>query len=675
MNASEILAAVNAGEDKDWEFKSAKGGLPGSLWHTYSAMANTDGGVIVLGVREADSEFEIHGLDDAEKMEKDLWNTVNNRSKISANLCVNHDIRIVAVSGKEVLVVQVPRANRRQRPVFTGQNPLEGTYRRQNDGDYLCSRQEVGRMLADQAEQPADSEILDGFSLDDLEQQSLDQYRNRFASRSPVHPWLKVDNRGLLEKLGGWRTDRATGHEGLTVAGLLMFGKDEAIRDPSAVPQYHVDYRERLSSDPLVRWTDRVWPDGTWTANLFQFFERAYPRVVRDLRIPFQLASQQEVSLFQRNDDTIVHEAIREAFVNALIHADYRGQGGIVIERYRDRLEFSNPGTLLLGIDQILKGAVSECRNRTLQGMFAMLGYGERAGSGIDKIRQGWASQKWRWPQIQELQRPDRVRLVLPMVSLLPEESVGRLRAASGDNLRGLSAREVQALVTADLEGTVSNQRLQQFSSDHTTDITRLLQDLVGKGHLVKDGYGRWASYRLSEKLLRSDPHAPGVKATLQTSSQHNGESSQHSGESSQHNGESSQHSGESSQHSGESSQHSGESSQHSGESSQHTDQVQDGAELLAIAAPARGKARLAPAKMRELIRQLCQVQSLTVSQLASLLNRNPDGIRNRFLSEMVREGVLLARYSDPTHPEQAYRANPEREEGKSRIQPPATDP
>ena len=635
MNASEILAAVNAGEDKDWEFKSAKGGLPGSLWHTYSAMANTDGGVIVLGVREANSGFEIHGIDDVERMEKDLWNTINNRSKISANLCVNHDIRIVTVSGRQVLVVQVPRANRRQRPVFTGQNPLEGTYRRQNDGDYLCSRQEVGRMLADQAEQPADSEILEGFSLDDLDQPSLDQYRNRFASRSPVHPWLKADNRGLLEKLGGWRTDRTTGHEGLTVAGLLMFGKDNAIRDPSAVPQYHIDYRERLSSDPQVRWTDRVWPDGTWTANLFQFFERAYPRVVRDLRIPFQLASQQDVSLFQRHDDTIVHEAIREAFVNALIHADYRGQGGIVIERYRDRLEFSNPGTLLLGIDQILKGAVSECRNRTLQGMFAMLGYGEKAGSGIDKIRQGWASQKWRWPQIQELQRPDRVRLVLPMVSLLPEESVGRLRTASGD---------------------------------HPTDITRLLQDLVGKGHLVKDGYGRWASYRLSEKLVRSDRDAPGETEILQAGSQHNDGSSQHNDGSSQHNGGSSQHNGGSSQHNDG-------SSQHNDGSSQRTDPVLDGAELLAIAAPAREKARLAPAKMRELIWQLCQIQSLTVSQLAGLLNRHPEGIRNRFLSEMVREGVLLARYPDPTHPEQAYRANPDWEEGQSRIQTPAIDP
>ena len=67
MNASDILTAVNAGEDKDWEFKSAKGGMPGSLWVTYSAMANTDGGVIVLGVRENDGDFEVQGLDDPPK--------------------------------------------------------------------------------------------------------------------------------------------------------------------------------------------------------------------------------------------------------------------------------------------------------------------------------------------------------------------------------------------------------------------------------------------------------------------------------------------------------------------------------------------------------------------------------------------------------------------------------
>ena len=658
MNANDILTAVNAGEDKDWEFKSAKGGMPGSLWETYSAMANTDGGVIVLGVRENDGDCEIQGLDDPAKIEKDFWNTINNRSKVNANLLDNSDVRIVAVDGKPVLVVQVPRASRRQRPIFVGQNPLDGTYRRYSDGDYLCSRDEVGRMLADQSDQPADCEILPNFTLEDLDKRSLEQYRNRFASRSPVHPWLKLDDRGLLEKLGGWRKDRTSGEEGLTVTGLLMFGKDEAIRDPAGVPQYHVDYRERLSDNPQVRWTDRIWPDGTWVANLFQFFERAYPRLVVDLKIPFQFTALRPgettttppPDLFQRHGETIVHEAIREAFVNALVHADFRGQGGIVIERYRDRLEFSNPGTLLLGIEQVLKGGVSECRNKTLQGMFAMLGYGEKAGSGIDKIRQGWASQQWRWPIIQEQHRPDRVRLVLPMVSLLPEDSLARLRSVLGENLAGLNGREVQALVTADVEGSVTNQRLQQFCTDHTADITRLLQDLVAKGFLAKHGYGRWASYRLAERLAGSRHKEEGTPEITPGDSRHSGENSSHSRGNSSHN------SGNSSHNTGNSSHSGGNSSHNEGDASlsEQFDSV-----LLKIAENARAKSRLTPEAMRDLLVELCAVRELTLDEIGRLLQRNPAGIRNRLLRPLVQSGRMELRFpQEPNHPKQAYKTN-----------------
>lgn len=68
-DVSDILNAVSIGEDSDWEFKAAKGGLPGSLWETYSAMANTDGGTIVLGVKEKGGNFSIEELPDAGKLQ------------------------------------------------------------------------------------------------------------------------------------------------------------------------------------------------------------------------------------------------------------------------------------------------------------------------------------------------------------------------------------------------------------------------------------------------------------------------------------------------------------------------------------------------------------------------------------------------------------------------------
>src|SRR5690606_13588212 len=106
---------------------------------------------------------------------------------------------------------------------------------------------------------------------------------------------------------------------GLTLAGLLMFGRSEALRDPAATPRFMVDYREKMSPD--VRWTDREHPDGTWEGNLFQSYQRVWPKLIRGLAVPFKLEDG------QRKDETLVHEALREAFVNALIHADHSVAG------------------------------------------------------------------------------------------------------------------------------------------------------------------------------------------------------------------------------------------------------------------------------------------------------------------------------------------------------------
>jgi len=165
---------------------------------------------------------------------------------------------------------------------------------------------------------------------------------------------------------------------------------------------------------------------------------------------------------------------------------------------------------------------------------------------------------------------------------------------------------DVQALVTADIEGAVDNVRMRQITGRHAADMTRMLQGLVGKKALIQEGRGRWSRYRLP-----ADPpdHSP-----------HNGDDSVHKGDDSVHN--------------------------------------EDRKALLAMAAPARQKKRLDPPVMEKLILELCQNRWLSRREMSDLLQRNPDSLRSRFLTPMVEHGLLRLRYPDkPNRADQAYTA------------------
>jgi ATP-dependent DNA helicase RecG len=632
ITLDQILAAAEIGEGTDWEFKSAKGGIPGNLWESYSAMANTDGGVIVLGVREGADQIHLDGLTEEQinRYQADLWNTLNNRGKVSVNLLRNEDMVIHPIDGGVLLSLRVPQANRMQKPVYLNGQPFGNTYRRQRDGDYHCQDAEVRRMFADAEQTSADARILEGFSLDDLDGSSLAQYRQRFRSAKGEHPWLAFADKELLEKLGGWRKDRQTGQEGITLAGLLMFGKDQVIRDVHAAPEYFVDYREIL--DPVTRWTDRIYPDGTWEANLFQFYQRVWPKLASGLPTPFQMKDG------MRRDETPAHESLREAFVNALIHTDYSAPGGVVIERLPDRFIMANPGTLLVSQEQLRKGGVSECRNKALQQMFLMMGGGERAGSGVDKIRSGWKSHHWRSPMVGEQHQPDRVGWVLPMLSLIPDETLRALEDLFGrEVVSGLQPPELQALATAQIEESVTNVRLRELLDEHPVDITRLLQGLCERGFLESDNRRRWTTYRLKGQKTQET-------SLFDTPSKEN---SQHSEGDSQHKEENSQHSAGDSQHSVSLPLQTKADPAHSAEEWQ---------KIVAIAAPVAQNSRVSPEKTQEVIEQLCRGRFLTGAELAQLLDRHVSGLQQRFLNPMIKEGVLRYRFEKSSNrPDQAY--------------------
>lgn len=625
----ELFDPLSYYEGADVEYKSAKGGLPKSLWETYSAFANTGGGSIWLGVSQKGGRLQVEGLDDAAKVVSDFWNLVNNREKISHNLLAEDSVNVVPLpaAGRSVIHIVVPRASRRERPVYVGKDPFAGTYRRNHEGDYLCNSDEVRRMFSDQSDEPADSRIMDGFGMADVHAESLRQFRVRFAAARPSHPWLSEDDHGLLTKLGGWRRDRLTGREGLTLAGLLMFGLEHSIRDPMGLPGFQLDYRERFSDDPAIRWTDRLTLDGTWEGNLLQFYQRAILKLSAGpgIKAPFQTDPEG-----YRRATTAVHEAIQEALVNALIHADYNGQGGIVIDRYVDHLEFSNPGTLLVSREQLLRGGVSECRNKSLQQMFQMLGAGDKAGSGIDRIRKSWAAQHWQSPRLVETLRPDRVQLILPMMSTLPDEVVKELDDRFGEAFRMRSPDEIQALVAAQVEGEVTNQRLQEMLALHRVDITRMLKELVQDGLLVSEGQGRWTRYSIP----------PGCSV----------------GADSPNSALSSPNSPLSSPNSGLDPPKSGAAAPDSEPEGPTGDRA-----LLEIAAPVRSAGAAPKALVQRTLLQLCAGRFLSLRELSILLQRKPDTLRDRYITALVRSGALELRHpGKPNHPDQAYRATPD---------------
>ena len=129
-------------------------------------------------------------------------------------------------NGSYVLVFNVPRAPRSRIPVYLHNNP-DNTYKRNHEGDYRCDASEVRRMFADAdiEDNPRDYKILPEFTIErDIDKVTLEQYRRMVATKRPDHPWLLLDDKNLLIKLKGYREDRRENIEGLTLAGLLMFG-------------------------------------------------------------------------------------------------------------------------------------------------------------------------------------------------------------------------------------------------------------------------------------------------------------------------------------------------------------------------------------------------------------------------------------------------------------------
>ena len=496
MTASEILEMLKYGEHIHLECKKAEPTLPNSVWETYSSFANTDGGLILFGIEEHikeadfDRRFTFVQIKNPMQRIKDFWNTINS-DKVSSNILVDADVGTCEINDTTIIWINVPQANYKQRPVYINGNPIKGTFKRNYEGDYHCTEDEVKSMMRDASDSGNDGGLLNGYTMEDIDLNALRSYRIEFEHQNPDHVWNGDDDQTFLKNLEGYTIDRITGKGWLTTAGLLMFGKGLAVRERFG--NIRMDYIDESNLLPGSRWSDRLTYDGMWENNLYNFMRQVMPKLVSGLRRPFRLEGMVRI------DDTPVHKAIREAVVNMIIHSDYMITGVLKIVKTDNGFIFSNPGGLRLPVRMIYEGGHSVARNPRIQTFFRMIGAGDNIGSGFPTILSAWGEENWRKPDLSQDTELHQVNLKLWMISLMPQECTEHLQRLLGQEYSHLSREEQIILGTAFLEGTVTNSRMQSMLDLHSTEIGRILSWLVDSNMLIANKKGRWTNYRLNE--------------------------------------------------------------------------------------------------------------------------------------------------------------------------------
>ena len=474
-------------ENNRLEAKKAMGGLPKSIWETYSAFANTLGGIILLGVEESDDK-SLHAVDlpDTEKLIKEFWDIVNNPNKTSVNILSGKDVYPMEVDGRHIVVINVPRADRSSKPVYIDGNPLN-TYRRNGEGDYRCTKEEYQAMVRDAAIRTPDMLLISNMDLSVINTDSLRGYRQRMKYSRPGHVWEQLDDEAFLQRIGaaGIGDD---GQKHPTAAGLLMFGNEyDIVREFN---DYFLDYQEQY--DAKNRWTDRIISSsGDWSGNVYDFFFRTYNKLQQDIKTPFKLDG------ITRIDDTPVHKALREALANCLVNADYYGRRGVVIIKKQKLITMANPGNMRIELDTAVSGGVSDPRNSTLLKMFNFIDIGERAGSGIPNIYSVWRAEGWDSPDYEEQINPDRTILSLP---LSPEKTSDKKQAIkTGDKKTAISDKVKESIIiylTDHPEGKTAV--IAEYLNLSPSRTRNYLKELVDDGIVVAEGSSnKVRTYRL----------------------------------------------------------------------------------------------------------------------------------------------------------------------------------
>ena len=358
-------------ENNRIEAKRSLGGLPHSIWETYSAFANTLGGVILLGVEEyRDKTFHTVDLPNPEKLVEEFLSLLNDPKKVSKNILSREDVKIEQVGEHRIISITVPKGARHERPVYIDGSIYGGTYRRGGEGDYKCTKDEVDIMIRDAATDTGDMGQIEA-TVSSINLQSLEKYRKCLSDRDCSF-YEAVKHGSEQENIK------------ISNAILLTFGKVPEIK--KHFPKFSLKYEE----------------NGT---------------VIEQKNIiDFYFDVEDRLSALSKGNKSIA-SALREALANSLINADYHTGGKVYIKAEKGGILFSNSGGFRIDLERALQGGVSDPRNALIKSIFKAIGVGKSVGGGIPNIYSAWEREGYAPPNLTEHFSPDKIELYLSFSS------------------------------------------------------------------------------------------------------------------------------------------------------------------------------------------------------------------------------------------------------------------
>ena len=338
MDIEKISELIKTGEGYTIEFKKS---ISKSLSKEICAFANASGGKIIVGVKNdgniVNSEFNNDDL-------SQIQDYANN---------LDPAIKVHIDKVKNILVIYVPEG--KEKPYRSSR----GFYLRVGVNSQKLSRNEIKKLFQKENHIKYERKISFDFDYSEIDTEKYKEYLNNAKISNKLSQSHVFRNLNLL-------TDNK-----LNNAAILFFGKN--------VYKYFLNssiicglYKGKSKTNILDR--------KEFKEDLINNFERAFKWIQSKLNTNFIIKGTKRIEKLE-----IPEEVIRELLLNAIVHRDYISNGHVQVDIFIDRIEISNPGSLLFDRKEL--GNISVSRNPIIQDLMFRANYVEKIGSGINRIK------------------------------------------------------------------------------------------------------------------------------------------------------------------------------------------------------------------------------------------------------------------------------------------------